>query len=92
MHCTECVISSFYRRVKGDRSSYSTSFSYIVNRLIDTAQRPTYLQQRIQNWLGIVMHGPIAVIAVALVGIAVGWTDKFDAGSVRVSLVMVVTF
>lgn len=51
-----------------------------------------YLQQCIQHWLGVVMNSLVAVIAVALVGVVVGWTDKFDAGSVGVSLVMVVTF
>lgn len=62
------------------------------HRLIDTYQRPVYLQQCIQHWLGVVMNSLVAAIAVVLVGIVVAWTDKFDAGSVGVSLVMVVTF
>ena len=62
------------------------------DRFIDTSQRPMYLQQCIQHWLVVVLNLLVCVIAVLLVGIVVGWRDKFSAGSVGVSLVMIVTF
>ena len=62
------------------------------DRFIDTSQRPMYLQQCIQTWLVVMLDLLVCGIAVLLVGIIVGWRDKFSAGSVGVSLVMVVTF
>lgn len=61
-------------------------------RHIDTSQRPTYLQHCIQAWLAFVLNVMAAVLAVTLVGTVVTWHDKFSAGSVGVSLVMVIGF
>jgi ATP-binding cassette, subfamily C (CFTR/MRP), member 1 len=59
---------------------------------IDSSQRPAYLQHCIQHWLAFVLDMLVTGIAVVLVGIVVTWKDKFSAGSVGVSLVMVITF
>ncbi|KAH8682050.1 ABC transporter [Xylariales sp. PMI_506] len=59
---------------------------------IDSSQKPAYLQHCIQGWLGFVLDMLVTVLAVILVGIVITWKDKFSAGSVGVSLVMVMTF
>ncbi|KAM0255269.1 hypothetical protein ACHAQJ_005924 [Trichoderma viride] len=59
---------------------------------IDQSQRPAYIQYCIQNWLGFVLDILIAVIATVLVAVVVTWKDKFSAGNVGVSLVMVMSF
>jgi len=61
-------------------------------KFIDQSQRPAYLQYCIQSWLGFVLDMLITVIAAVLVAIVVTWKDKFSAGNVGVSLVMVMTF
>ncbi|KAI1858524.1 uncharacterized protein JN550_012571 [Neoarthrinium moseri] len=61
-------------------------------RFIDSSQRPAYLQYCIQHWLSFVMDMVVTGIAVILLAIVVTWRDKFSAGSVGVSLVMVITF
>lgn len=59
---------------------------------IDQAQRPAYLQYCIQSWLGFVLDMVVTVIATVLVAVVVTWKDKFSAGNVGVSLVMVMSF
>ncbi|KAF9878698.1 ABC multidrug transporter [Colletotrichum karsti] len=61
-------------------------------RHIDLSQRPNYTQSCIQAWLSFVLNLVVAVLAVTLVTIVVIWHDKFSAGSVGVSLVMVIGF
>lgn len=61
-------------------------------KLIDQSQRPAYLQYCLHGWLGFVLDILVTIIAVVLVAIVVTWKDKFNAGSVGVSLVMVITF
>ncbi|KAK9802300.1 putative ABC transporter [Seiridium cardinale] len=61
-------------------------------KFIDQAQRPAYLQYCIQHWLSFVLDMVVTALAVVLVAIVVTWRDKFSAGNVGVSLVMVVTF
>ncbi|KAK9416311.1 putative ABC transporter [Seiridium unicorne] len=61
-------------------------------KFIDQAQRPAYLQYCIQHWLSFVLDMLVTGLAVVLVAIVVTWRDKFSAGNVGVSLVMVVTF
>ncbi|OBR10917.1 ABC transporter [Colletotrichum higginsianum IMI 349063] len=59
---------------------------------IDSSQKPSYVQSCIQAWLTFVLNLVVAVLAVVLVGVVVTWHDKFSAGSVGVSLVMVIGF
>ncbi|TDZ71708.1 ABC transporter atnG [Colletotrichum trifolii] len=59
---------------------------------IDLSQKPNYVQSCIQAWLTFVLNLVVAVLAVVLVGVVVTWHDKFSAGSVGVSLVMVIGF
>lgn len=61
-------------------------------RHIDTSQRPSYTQSCIQSWLTFVLNLIVAILAVVLVVIVVTWHDRFSAGSVGVSLVMVIGF
>ncbi|KAF6834852.1 ABC transporter [Colletotrichum musicola] len=61
-------------------------------RHIDTSQRPGYTQSCIQYWLMFVLNLLVAVLAVVLVVVVVIWHDRFSAGSVGVSLVMVIGF
>ncbi|KAI8200628.1 ABC transporter [Colletotrichum sp. SAR 10_76] len=59
---------------------------------IDQSQRPNYTQGCIQAWLTFVLNLIVAVLAVILVVIVVTWHYKFSAGSVGVSLVMIIGF
>jgi ATP-binding cassette subfamily C (CFTR/MRP) protein 1 len=61
-------------------------------KFIDQSQRPAYLQHCIQSWLGFVLDILTTFIAAVLVTIIVTWKDKFSAGNVGVSLVMIMTF
>ncbi|KAL0931143.1 ABC transporter [Colletotrichum truncatum] len=59
---------------------------------IDLSQRPNYVQSCIQAWLTFSLNVVVAALAVILVCVVVTWHDKFSAGSVGVSLVMVIGF
>ncbi|KAF4885361.1 ABC transporter atnG [Colletotrichum fructicola] len=59
---------------------------------VDQSQRPNYTQGCIQAWLTFVLNLIVAVLAVILVVIVVTWHYKFSAGSVGVSLVMIIGF
>ncbi|KAM0437028.1 hypothetical protein ACHAQK_007506 [Fusarium lateritium] len=59
---------------------------------IDTSQRVSYMQESVQNWLSFVLDIIVTILAVALVGMVVTWPHLFDAGSVGVSLVMLISF
>ncbi|KAK2779173.1 ABC transporter [Colletotrichum kahawae] len=59
---------------------------------VDESQRPSYTQGCIQAWLTFVLNLIVAVLAVILVVIVVTWHHKFSAGSVGVSLVMIIGF
>ncbi|GKT60924.1 ABC multidrug transporter [Colletotrichum tofieldiae] len=60
--------------------------------LIDTSQRPQYLQFCIQQWLTFVLDFIVAIMVVILVTIVVTLQNQFDSGSVGVSLTAVVSF
>ncbi|KAI1453921.1 ABC transporter [Annulohypoxylon moriforme] len=60
--------------------------------LVDDSQRPVYLQSCIQHWLAFVLDVLVAALAVVLVAVVVTWHDRFSAGSVGVSLLIVVRF
>lgn len=60
--------------------------------LIDTSQRPEYLQYCIQQWLTFTIDIIITAVVVILLTIVVKLRNKFDAGSVGVSLTAVVAF
>ncbi|KAI1774955.1 ABC transporter [Hypoxylon cercidicola] len=62
------------------------------HELVDDSQRPVYLQSCIQQWLAFVLDLLVAALAVVLVAIVVTWHDSFTAGSVGVSLLVVVNF
>lgn len=61
-------------------------------QLIDTSQRPEYILSCVQHCLGFVLGIVTTIIAVVLVAITVNLPNQTDAGSVGVSLVMVVGF
>jgi ABC-type multidrug transport system fused ATPase/permease subunit len=61
-------------------------------RFIDTSQRLTYLLSCIHYWLDFVLNIIVMLLSVTLVSVVVTWVEKFSAGSVGVSLVMIVGF
>lgn len=87
-HFLESVAGAATIRAFGWQSHYQQR-NY---RFIDEAQRPAYLQYCIQHWLSFVLDMVVTVLAIILVAIVVTWRDKFSAGNVGVSLVMVTTF
>lgn len=87
-HFIESVAGAPTIRAFGWQSQYQER-NY---KFIDQAQRPAYLQHCIQHWLGFVLDMLITAIAAVLVAVVVTWKDKFSAGNVGVSLVMVMTF
>ena len=87
-HFAESVAGAITIRAFGWQSHYQDR-NY---QLIDTSQRPAYIQRCIQQWLGFVLDLIVTVLAVALVATVVTWRDKFTAGSVGVSLVMIIGF
>lgn len=60
--------------------------------LINTLQRPEYLQNCTQIWLAFVLDTVMAAVTVVLVSTIVTWRSKFGAGDVGISLVMTVGF
>ncbi|ETS75107.1 hypothetical protein PFICI_13591 [Pestalotiopsis fici W106-1] len=87
-HFIESVAGAATIRAFGWQSIYQER-NY---KLIDQSQRPAYLQFCIQHWLSFVLDMLVTALAVILVAIIVTWKDKFTAGNVGVSLVMVMTF
>lgn len=61
-------------------------------KFIDGAQRPAYIQHCIQSWLGFALDMLMTIITTILVAVVITWKEKFSAGNVGVSLVMVMTF
>ncbi|KXS96328.1 hypothetical protein AC578_9376 [Pseudocercospora eumusae] len=59
---------------------------------IDTFLMPEYLQSCIQNWLKCFLDLIVAILGVALVATVVIWHDRFNPGSVGVSLLVVIGF
>jgi ABC-type multidrug transport system fused ATPase/permease subunit len=59
---------------------------------IGTSQRPMYLQSCIQTWLAFVLNMIVAALTVILVAVVVTWHDSFSAGSIGVSLTVVIGF
>jgi ATP-binding cassette subfamily C (CFTR/MRP) protein 1 len=76
-HFSETVAGAATIRAFG----WQTQYRERNYRYIDTSQRPDYLQSCIQAWLTFVLN--IMVVT---------WHDKFSAGSVGVSLLMVIGF
>lgn len=87
-HFTESVAGAVTLRAFGWQSQYEER----SHHQIDVSQQPAYLQSCIQQWLGFILDIVVAVLAIALVGTVVTWHDKFSAGSVGVSLIMVMGF
>lgn len=87
-HFIETVAGAATIRAFGWQSTYQER----NHKFIDQSQRPAYIQHCIQSWLGFVLDLLVTAIAIVLVAIAVAWKDKFSAGNVGVSLVMVMTF
>lgn len=87
-HFTESASGSKTIRAFG----WQTIFEEQCYQLIDSAQRPVYLQSCVQHWLGFVLDIVVTILAVALVGTIVTWHGKFSAGSVGVSLLMIMSF
>ena len=72
--------------------AWQGSYQKRLYHLVDTFQRPEYLQSCIQHWLKFVLDTMVAALAVVIVATIVTWREKFNAGSVGVSLVMLVNF
>ena len=87
-HFTESQSGAATIRAFGWQSQYQEQNF----KLVDVSQQPSYLQSCIQTWLGFVLDIMVTVLAIVLVGTVITWHDKFSAGSVGVSLVMVVGF
>ncbi|KAM0240790.1 hypothetical protein ACHAP5_007825 [Fusarium lateritium] len=87
-HVLETVAGASTIRAFGWQVEYAERNS----RFIDTSQRVSYMQESVQNWLSFVLDIIVAILAVALVGMVVTWPHLFDAGSVGVSLVMLISF
>ncbi|KAH8195528.1 hypothetical protein TruAng_010313 [Truncatella angustata] len=87
-HFTESVAGAATIRAYGWQSQYEERNF----KRIDQAQRPAYMQHMIQHWLAFVLDMVVAALAVILVAIVVTWKDKFTAGNVGVSLVMIMGF
>ncbi|KAK6211651.1 ABC transporter [Colletotrichum tabaci] len=87
-HFSESVAGGATIRAFGWQAQYQ-ELNY---HRIDLSQKPSYVQGCIQAWLTFVLNLVVAVLAVVLVGVVVTWHDKFSAGSVGVSLVMVIGF
>lgn len=87
-HFNESVAGASTIRAFG-WSTYHEQKSY---RFIDKSQKPLYIQNCLQNWLGFVLELLVTILVVMLIGMIVIWRDNFSAGSVGVSLVTVVGF
>ena len=87
-HFLESVAGAATIRAFGWQSHYEERNC----RLIDTSQRPGYLLSCIQHWLTFVLDFIVAAVCVVLVSIVVTWRKEFSAGSVGISLVMIVGF
>ena len=85
---TETVTGATTIRAFGWQEQYQMR----AYQLIDTSQRPTYIQACIQHWLGLVMDLTVCILCVVLVATVTTWTASFSSGSVGVSLVMIVGF
>ncbi|KAF2480400.1 P-loop containing nucleoside triphosphate hydrolase protein [Neohortaea acidophila] len=71
---------------------WQSHYQHHAYRLIDTSQRPVHLQNCIQDWLTFVLDVVMAAVTVLLIAIVVTWRAKFNAGSVGISLVMIIGF
>jgi ATP-binding cassette subfamily C (CFTR/MRP) protein 1 len=87
-HFSETVAGAATIRAFG----WQTQYRERNYRYIDTSQRPDYLQSCIHAWLTFVLNIMVDALAVILVATVVTWHDKFNAGSVGVSLLMVIGF
>ncbi|KDN69811.1 putative ABC transporter [Colletotrichum sublineola] len=87
-HFSESVAGSATIRAFGWQAQYQERNYH----RIDLSQKPNYIQSCIQAWLTFVLNLIVAVLAVILVCVVITWHDKFSAGSVGVSLVMVISF
>ncbi|KAI0126762.1 ABC transporter [Xylariales sp. AK1849] len=87
-HFSESVAGAATIRAFGWQSHYQERNYHLINQ----SARPAYLQYCIQDWLSFVLNIVVAALAVIIVAIVVTWKDKFSAGSVGVSLVMVMAF
>ncbi|KAF5671237.1 ABC transporter [Fusarium heterosporum] len=87
-HILETVAGASTIRAFGWQAEYAErNFQHT-----DTSQRVSYMQESVQNWLSFVLDIIVAILAVALVGMVVTWPQLFDAGSVGVSLIMLISF
>lgn len=87
-HITESLDGAVTIRAAG----WETQYQQRNYHHIDTSQRPLYVQRCIQAWLAFVLNIMVAVLAIILVTTVVTWHDKFSAGSVGLSLTMVIGF
>ncbi|KAK7997810.1 hypothetical protein PG989_005850 [Apiospora arundinis] len=87
-HFSESVAGSATIRAFGWETKYQERNYYHI----DMSQRPDYVQSCIQACLSFVLDLVVAVLAVILVCIVVTWHNKFSAGSVGVSLTMIIGF
>ncbi|KAM0552701.1 hypothetical protein ACHAPJ_007798 [Fusarium lateritium] len=87
-HILETVAGASTIRAFGWQAEYAErNFQYT-----DASQRVSYMQESVQNWLSFVLDIVVAILAIALVGMVLTWPQLFDAGSVGVSLIMLISF
>jgi len=60
--------------------------------LVDSSQKPFYLMGMIQKWLALILDLIIMVLAVLVVGIAVGLRDTISPGFTGVALTQIISF
>ncbi|RGP64205.1 ABC transporter [Fusarium sporotrichioides] len=87
-HILETVAGASTIRAFGWQVEYAERNS----RYTDISQRMSYMQESVQNCLSFVLDIIVAILAIALFGMVVTWPQLFDAGSVGVSLVMLISF
>ena len=87
-HFLESVSGAVTIRALGWQSRFDT----ICRDLLNTSQRPMYVLYCIQQWLRFILDLIVAALAVILVSTVIKWKDHFSAGSVGVSLIIVMSF
>lgn len=85
---TEAVAGASTIRAFGWKNHYQER----MYQVIDTSQRPVYIQSCIQHWLAFMLDIVVAGLPIILVAVLTTWKDDFSPGSAGVSLVMIVGF
>ncbi|KAF2725176.1 P-loop containing nucleoside triphosphate hydrolase protein [Polychaeton citri CBS 116435] len=87
-----CFTESMTGSVTIRAFNWGSYYQHQTYKLIDESQRSEYMLSCVQYCLGFVLEILTTAIAVALIAITIILKDRFSAGSVGVSLVLVVGF